>query len=493
MQATKKAEPAGEVRLKGFDRFVRRRMKNWGVSGCAVGIVRAGRTIYAKGFGLRDAARRLPATERTLFCVRSLTKAFTATAVGMLVDDGLLEWDVPLREYLPSFRMHDALATERATVRDLLTHRTGLPPHYTALFTSLATEAGILERLPHLEPYRDFRSGARYTNVTYAAAGALIERLSGMTWQEFLRTRIFDPLGMTDSTFATAELFGCEELAVGHRQGRNGPVPWLRGRGFSLSAAHDPKAPAAAVVSNVPDMCRWLAFQMNGGKVGERSILSAGILREIHSSQMCQGQTVHNRALSDASYAMGWLVQPYRGYRRLWHSGGGHGYRAVASFMPWESVGVVVLANLGPTWLPHIIQFNVHDRLLGLSQLPWNRQYKRMDEGQAARVRRQRRARRRKGRAGPPRPLQSYAGQYEHPGYGRLSVSLERGRLRMRYNGIGFSMRNCHGDVFDITGRHEDPLEMKASFRTDPAGQIDSVAIPFEPTVTDIIFKKQVT
>jgi CubicO group peptidase (beta-lactamase class C family) len=483
-------KPRTARRLEGLDRFVQRRMKDWGVPGVAVGIVKGDRVIHVTGHGLRNVGRRSPVTPSTIFCINSATKAFTATAIGILVDEGKLEWDSPVRQYLPAFRMLDPVATERTTARDLLTHRTGLPPHYTALFTSLATDASVLERLPYLEPFRDFRSAFRYGNVSYTVAGELIEHLTGMTWQQFVKSRIFDPLGMDGSRFATEDLSSVDDTAVGYRTEGKTVVPWLTGRSFDLAAAYRPKAPPAAIVSSVADMCRWLRFQMNHGKVGSRGIVSDRILREIHTPHMVTETLVRNRALGDNLYAMGWFVQPYRGYRRLYHGGSGRGFCGAVSFLPQESLGVVVLTNSGPSWLPHTVSFYVYDRLLGLKPIPWNTQYLRMVARQAAQARERRANRRGRRGADPSRPLEDYVGCYRHPGYGRLSVRAQRGRLVVSYNGIIFRVRHCHDDVFEISGRHEDPIVMTASFRANRAGRVNSVAIPLEPRVADIVFKR---
>jgi len=320
-------------------------MEDWGIPGCAVGVVKGGRMIYATGFGLRDVRRGLPVTERTNFPIKSATKAFTATAAAMLVQEGKLDWDTPIREYMPSFRMYDPAATKHVSIRDLLAHRAGLASHYAALYTSLATSAGIIERLPYLELRGELRSGYHYANLGYAVAGAVLEHVAGTTWQELIRTRIFRPLGMKRSGFGTDGAADLGEIAVGHRKGRRRPVSWFRGKAFDLAAACEPKAPAMGILSNVDDMGRWLRFQMNRGRVGRRRIVQGRLLRETHTAQIPMGGKVRNKHLSDASYAMGWHVQSYRGYRWIHHSGSGHGYSAHVSFLPAESIGVVMLTN----------------------------------------------------------------------------------------------------------------------------------------------------
>jgi CubicO group peptidase (beta-lactamase class C family) len=482
-------------RLEGLEGFVEGCMEDWGIPGCVVGIVEGGRLVYARGFGLRDVKRRLPVTEQTGFPIKSGTKAFTAVATAMLVGEGKLDWDTPIREYMPSFRMCDPAATKHTSIRDLLAHRSGLAGHYAALYTSLATSAGIIERLPYLEPRGELRSGYHYANLGYAVAGAVLEHVAGMTWQELIRTRIFRPLDMRTSGFGTDEAASLGELAVGHRKGRRGPVAWFRGKEFDLAMACESKAPAMGIVSNVGEMGRWLRLQMNRGKVGRRRIVEARLLRETHTAQIRMGGKVRNRHLSDASYAMGWHVQSYRRYRWIHHSGSGHGYSAHVSFMPGQSIGVVMLTNGWRTPLRWIIPFNVYDRLLGLDRIPWNDTYLRIAKRQQDRQARQGASGEPSSETFPVSALGDYVGDYHHAGYGRLSVCVERGRLRIHYNGITFRTRYCGRKVFEATGEHEDPavedpIEVRASFRASKSGSVTSVAIPLEPAVKDIVFRK---
>jgi len=271
--------------LEGFDDFVQRRLKDWQVPGCAVGIVKGRSVIHAKGYGLRDLARGLPVDEKTNFCIGSCTKAFTATAMGILVDDGVLEWDVPVRKYLPSFRMHDAVATERATSRDLLTHRTGLPNHFGA--DPSRDRAALLGMLPHLEPCRDFRSGFHYCNKGYIVAGLLIEHLTGKSWEQFSRERIFEPLGMSGSTFAACARDGNRSFAPGGRFAvgyvREGRclMPWRHGwaKDIALASLLRSIGPDGTIISNVKDMSSWLRLQIGRGSIGKRSIIAGSTLK----------------------------------------------------------------------------------------------------------------------------------------------------------------------------------------------------------------------
>src|SRR5947209_2977152 len=182
-----------------IDALVARLMRDWGVSAAALAIAHGGEIVLCKGYGKRSLEDDLPATERTLFPIASTTKAFTAMAVAMLVDQGVLDWDTPVREYIPWFRLCDDFATERMTPRDLLSHRSGLPRHDFVRLGTEATREELVRRLRHLAPAQDFRTVYQYQNLMYMTAGYLVEQVSGMSWEQFVQTRIFDRLGMVST------------------------------------------------------------------------------------------------------------------------------------------------------------------------------------------------------------------------------------------------------------------------------------------------------
>ncbi len=465
-------------------------MRDWHVPGCAVGVVKGQRTIYASSFGLRDVKRRLPVTESTKFYTASFGKAFTATLAAMLVEEGKLEWDRPVQDYLPSFRMYDPVATERATLRDFLAQRTGLGRHGGLWVNSPLIRSDILQRLRYLEPCKEFRSAFEYSNVNYIVAGALMEHVTGRTWEDLVRSRILEPLGMKASRFVTDDLSGEADIATGYEWDGRRVLPFFRSfrKDWDLARINGPCAPAGAILSDVGDMCRYLRLHMHGGKVGRRRIVGERNLKETHTPHVFWPGLGNGRELLEAFYTMGWLVQPYRGYRCVRTGGNAYGFGVHVAFFPGESFGVVVLTNQVHTLMAKIVARNLCDRLLGLDPIPWNRRYLRLSERQRCSSRRRAIGRDRKRRTAPARASQDYVGEYEHPAYGRLAVTCHGGRLRLEHNGFPFSMKYDHDEVFTIslpTG-----YAQSASFKRNEAGKIISVAIPFAPGVGDIVFTR---
>src|SRR5215468_6078573 len=191
--------------FNGFDGFVEQVMKDWKVPGLAVAVVKDGKVIYAKGFGYRDVKKGLKVTPDTLFAIGSCSKAFTATAMAILADEGKLDWDKPVRNYLPDLMLHDGYATEHIRPRDLVTHQSGLPRHDMVWYGSPLSRKELYDRLRYLEPSRPLHAKYQYNNLMFMTAGLLVERLSGVTWEQFVRTRILDPLGMKNTNFSVSD------------------------------------------------------------------------------------------------------------------------------------------------------------------------------------------------------------------------------------------------------------------------------------------------
>ena len=466
--------------LEGFGRFVRRQMRIWNVPGVAVGIVRGGKTIYANGFGWRHIGRRLPVTAGTMFAIGSCTKAFTATALGILVDEGRLDWDVPIRKYVPSFKLHDRAATRMATVRDLLCHRTGLPRHDMLWEGTPFDRDELFRRLRYLPFSETFRSKYQYCNLMYMAAGVVLERLAGCSWERFVQERICEPLGMCDVNFTADAMAGCENYALGYdRRGQR-----------VVHVPHEyiaPVGPAGSMNSHVVEMLKWVVFQMASGRRGARKIVSGQRLQEIHSPQVVFEESPRYEELLDPSYAMGWSVQPYRGRRRLTHSGCMDGFNANVSFLPAERIGVVVLTNVTSSPLTRVIPYNVFDRLLGLDELPWNRRFKKQaDKASAGK----KRGRSHAGGRRLPRSIKRYAGVYRHPGYGRLTIAVEGGKLKATLNDMTRVLEHIDGDGFEMVSRGTWRWRKKVAFNLGKDGRITSLSAALQQGAIDIVFKR---
>lgn len=325
-------------------------------------------------------------------------------------------------------------------------------------------------------------------------AGLLIEQVSRKKYEEFIAERIFTPLGMNSSKFIFPELEQDENLAQGYYRHKKQTLLYLRGwmKKAGLNALKGPLNPAGGIVSNVLDMCRWLRLQLNQGKWSKQTIISAQNLKQLFSPEVVIPQTTAYKERLNVCFGMGWIIEAYRGYRLIRHSGNLAGFSASASFLPDESVGVVVLTNRSSSLLDFIIPFYVYDKILGLEPIPWHKRLMQEALLQEKAERKKRKEIKRQHATRPSHPLADYAGEYEHPGYGRVTISLQGGELRLNYQGIPFRLRHYHYDVFQMNEMLRHGEQMLVSFQLDKAGNIKSIAIPLEPAVNDIVFTKVV-
>ncbi len=525
--------------LDGMRTFIQEKMQVWKVPGVAVVIVRNGEVVLQEGFGFRDVERGLPATPNTLFAIGSSTKAFTAAVVAALVDEGKLEWDRPVRDYLPGFRLHDPFASERITLRDMLCHRSGLPRHDLFWYSSTLTREEIIARLRYLPASRDFRTVWQYQNLMFMTAGYIAGHVAGGTWEDAVHNRLFGPLGMASSNFSVTESQRTGDFALpylkkngassdrgggGGSGGRSGSGGGSGGSGGDGNAKVipipfrniDTVGPAGSINSCARDMAKWLQLHINEGRLGGREIISAAALREMHSPQMVIQQPVQYAELPLSTYGMGWFIGPYRGAIEVQHGGNIDGFSALVSFLPAHKTGVVVLTNLGGNPLSAIISRYVYDQVLGLEPVDWSGRLleaaAKVEEGIKEKKRAEAAAKRKasgarsmerstagstgRGRARvakPTHPLADYVGDYEHPGYGTVTVAwsdeTEKDALELRYNALTCPLTHKHYDVFEARYDLFD-MVLVVNFQIGLKGEIASLSVPLEAALEPQPFTK---
>lgn len=445
----------------------------------AIVVVHGDNTPLVRGFGHRDIDQRLPVTEDTIMPIASATKAFTATLIGTLVDEGLVEWDAPAREYMPELRLWDTAATEQTSLRDMLAHRTGLPRHDLVWYHDQSIpRAELVRRLRYLQPSDSLRQTWQYNNLMYAAAGQIVEMVLGCSWEEAIHERLLGPLGMCDSG-ATPLTTTDGNVARGYK--RSGQV--LRPRPFRDNTNC---GPAGSIHSTVHDLAAWLRFNLGMGRgPGGEQIISTATLRDLFKPAIVlPPSAVTYPGVNPLGYALGWGVGDYRGHRLLQHSGNTDGFRANVSILPDEQIGVAVLTNLDSTPLRDTATYLILDELLGLaSALPEPRTAKDDEETSIARS-----APCGDG-AAPSRVLTEYVGEYTHPAYGELSVTIADDGLAVQLGDLTLDVRHLRCDAFELYLAAFDqtiPARWEAGFD----GVIDTAVLQLEPNADPIIFTR---
>ncbi|MCA1562842.1 MAG: serine hydrolase [Acidobacteria bacterium] len=488
----RKADPSASAAssLAGFDEFVQSAMKSWNVPGLAVAIVKDGTVVMAKGYGLRNIQANLPVTPDTIFAIGSSTKAFTTMAMGILVEEGKLAWDEPVTKYLPKFALKDEVAGKRMTPRDLVTHRSGLPRHDLVWYNAKLSRPELVASLPYLEPNEDFREKFQYQNLMFLTAGHLTAEVAGTSWEDVIRTRILDPVGMKNSNFAVGE----------SQKGRDFATPYTFSEKKALDIPFrviDAMGPAGSINSSVNDMAKWLQLNLGGGAIGGKRIVAARQVQDMHRPQMVI-QTFpglfEDPEVQQPSYGLGWIIESYRGKKRVHHGGAIDGFIAQVSMLPDDGIGVVVLSNLGGNPLPDIIARHASDRLLGLEPIDWNgRSLKRRDVGEKASASAKKAAgEERKTGTKPAHTLGEYAGEYVHPAYGSVTVARAGEGLTARFHDLPMRLTHWHFETFraDVEEKSLSELKLFFQFLTDAQGEVDRLTVPLEPSVQPITFKK---
>lgn len=472
--ARAQTSPQPDAQWQALDTYIQTETHKFHVPGLAVGIVQNGQAVYVKGFGVRDITTGQPVTPNTLFDIGSCTKAFTSAAAGILVDEDKMQWDAGVDTYIPFFHLYDPLADENVTMRDLLTHRTGLSGGDLLWYGSPFSLEQIIRRVRYLKPAFGFRSRFDYNNVMYATAGYAVGEASGGTWQDFVRNRIFTPLGMTGADFSAIDGQKADDHAMPHdmKDGKVTVIPWRN---------IDNVAPAGSINAGVGDMAKWIAMQLNGGMADGRQIVSAKSLQETHTPQIVVPHVAEFDQFfpesQQLSYGMGWFIQDYRGHQIWLHPGDIDGFASLVVLIPEVKTGFVILTNLDHNPVREGLGYHLIDEFLNLPDQDWPAHFADVIKGFSAME-----AKAQKDEETPKNPnthpsheLPAYAGTYRNQAYGDVVVSLAADQLQLKFNSLSGTLKPFQYDTFmaDLAGMGK----MRVMFSLDEAGDVSKLTL----------------
>jgi len=491
--AQKNADP----RLKGLDTMINRVLSDWHAAGCGVAVVEKNKVLFAGGFGFSDYEAKKPATANTIFQIGSCTKAFTSALLGVLANEGKLDFDEKVTAYLPDLRLFNDELNTRLTVRDLTCHRSGLPRHDLSWYLNPTTRDSFVHRMRYFEPSAGLREQWQYNNFGFLLQGAIAEKLTGKSWEDNIRQRFFQPLGMKTAMFDIWNTPATADVAKGYYE-KDGAVKFMdyyRIEGMG---------PAGSINASATEMANWLITWINGGKFNGQEILPAAYTSQAISSQMAMGGGMpgaENPNIFFSNYGMGWMLASYYGHYRVEHGGNINGFSATVCFFPADSIGVVVLVNQNGSQATSAIRNLIVDRLLGLKYHDWNADLLARAEKQKAAAKeagKQEDLSRKTGTRPSHLPAE-FAGNYENPGYGALVVSTRNDSLFARSAYVNFYLQHYHYNIFrpialmegmDI----EEDSPVRLQFTSDLKGDIAELhAIGLEPGVKEILFAKKAT
>jgi CubicO group peptidase (beta-lactamase class C family) len=473
-----------ELDIPELDRLAADAMTDWKVPGAALAVVQDGKVVLARAYGHRDVEANLPVTPATQFVICSITKSFTATAVALLQHEGRLDWSRPVRDYIPEFRLSDPVATERITVLDLLCHHTGLPRHDWVHIPGDRAPAEMLGVMRHLELSRDIRAAFQYNNLCYNVAGLLIERLSGQSYEAFIRARLTDRLGMTVG-------FNLDDLEASGEPAR----PYMMHEDTRLPAFRLPirTTAAGAITTSVADLANWMRLHLGKGEFDGERLLPSALVGELHAPRVYNSSPSHAE-FGDAHCGLGFRCNSYRGDRLVEHGGGWTGWNTLMTLLPDHGIGVAVFTNRSPNQVPWTLTLHIIDRLRGREPVEWRERFRKRRDEFLSHMQADKDAREKARHANtrPAHGLAAYAGDYDHPAYGVMSIREQDGALHWSWRGMVAALTHRHYETFETPEVPDRllPDRLAITFLTDRDGNIVSLSAPLEPTVGDIVFAR---
>ena len=376
---------SNEIDFKKFKNYAIEQLKLFNNVGIAISIFSNDKILFEEGIGYKDNLKKLPFTSRTLFPIGSHTKSITATAMAMLIDEGLTDWEKPIREYIPEFKLKDPLASERATIKDVMSHTTGLPHHQFAFMNSEWNYKDIFKRLPYLDPLFDFRAKHKYSNLNYFIVTKIIEELSGKTYFSFVKDRIFSPLGMKNTNFSINETYKLSDYTKGYKESENG---FIEEEYIDLQYI---SAGAGSVNSCLEDMSKWIQFHLNKGKVNGKELISEKTLSNLYIQQKLDFNPFvaiisEKNYFTNYGFALGWWNLDYRGTKIIQHYGTGPGLLFNGGFLPYNNIGFVIFSNTSGSDIPFYLNLYIADQVLGLEPFDMGARLKKFNDMQQATI-----------------------------------------------------------------------------------------------------------
>lgn len=492
---------------EGFREKVNEALNKWDSPSVAIGVIKDGETVFCEGFGMRDTDNALPSDKDTLYQIGSCSKSFTAALAAIMVDRGLLDWDTPVKKYIPELRFYDDFTTDHVTMRDLLCHRTGLPRHEYSWYCTEFSREDIMRNLAYLEPNKPFRSTFQYNNQCFILAGLVIERLTGKTWEENVQELIFDPLGMDRSSMYIEDIENDPDHAVPYeRESWKDPLKGMKKIPFYKMPPENKAlgigatvGPAGSINSTASDMLKWVGLHLNNGKIGDKVIVSEDGMNELHKPQMLMSAPL-DMPMDETyfwCYGMGWMVEMFRGHKILHHGGNINGFSGFMAFVPDLGLGISAYTNMDGSFLHYAMAREIIDHYMGIYDGNWSERYydfvRKNSEGIGDVIHSF--AGDRVEGTSPAHELTEYTGVYTRAGYTPVTVTLENGTLHAEFIGYKVPLEHYHYETFLMDGiMGELPPGLPAHFHTaETGGAVDGFAAPFAPGCELIRFRKEKT
>lgn len=460
-----------------LDEWIEQGRKDWNIPGMAVGIVKDGKVVYAKGFGEKQLGGGDRVDANTIFSIASVSKHMTVTALAILVDEGKITWDDPVVKHIPWFAMKDPWITKEVTIRDLLTHQTGLGRLLgnRLHFMTNSTRDEVLYQVRYMDLEKPFRADYVYNNVMYSLAGQIIEYVDGRTWDEFMLERLFKPMGMHSGTTSITQLKTGDNLAYPHQ--------YIEGEIVSIQRRNwDNAGPAAGVNLSINDLNKWMLMQLGeAGTYNGQTLVSIAQMDQMQSPQ----KALRPGGMSSGwrTYGFGWSISDYQGKKVVTHGGATDGFNTAMYLVPELDLGIVVVGNTFNTF-GNAVAYHVMDANLGVDEVDWHNRYLNNYKRSYERVSKARQAVHdaRVKNTRPSLDLNDYVGTYRSQGYGKLEVKKAGDDLVLHFwdaEGLEATLEHWHYDTFRAVWKNRAQREEFMQFQLGMDGKAEALNFEF--------------
>jgi len=466
-----------------IDKDVRATIDAWHVPGLSIAVVQNDKVIFLKGYGIKEVGKTQPVTADTLFEIGSTTKAFTATAMAMLADEKKLLWDDPVRNYVPGFHVSDPCTDALITLRDIASHRSGVARHDELWDDSDLPRDELIRRIGAMKVWRPIRAGYQYNNLMFVTAGEAAASAAKMPWEQLIRTRIFAPLGMNESRLSFAE-WPASDHATGHRW-----TSKTQSAAIQPMRNYDALAPAGTIKSSAHDMAQWLRFQLTGGAIDGKRLMSLSAIEETHTPQTIIPIGPASRLLypdmNFLTYGLGWNISDYHGELLVAHAGALNGFRTNVALLPKRNLGIVILENVGRGSALAALRNTIIDQFLGVPARDWNTDIldaEKFEESKANDKQAEREAK----RVTAPKPshdLSAFAGTFHNAGFGDATIEfvdvqgwMHMEWLRLHWQRLTIPLVHENYDTFSAIDTTED-IDEPVQFRLGADGAVEAFTL----------------
>jgi CubicO group peptidase (beta-lactamase class C family) len=486
----KKAE---SDQLSGIDSMLNKVLKDQYTAGFAVAVVKGNEVIYSKGFGYRDIENKKPVTPNTLFAIGSSTKAFTASLLGLLEKNGKLKLDDKAISYLPALRFYNDEMNNQITIRDLMAHRTGLTRYdYSWLLFNTSNRDSIIARVKYMVPSAGVRQKWFYNNFMYLAQGMIVEKISGKTWEENIKEKFFEPLGMTRSNTDLKVFQNDSDAALPYVTIQDSVIKKIDY--YNINGM----GPAGSINSSVNDIANWLKVWVNGGYYDKKEILPSSYVGEAASAQMVMsgGLPSQHKDVFFSNYGLGWMLSSYRGHYLVEHGGNINGFSANVAFFPTDGIGIVVLTNQNVSQVPDVVTSIIADKILKLKPIDWNGEA--TARSKTASLNQKQTAKNAKKisivNTNPSHDLKSYIGLFENPAYGSIKLTEERNAIYALAGDNRLLLKHLYYDVFEPHSVDQKGVvdttssKMLFNFASNNEGKISGLTIQLDADKEPVLF-----